>query len=357
MAQPLRTGRRSRRVHWNRRTFPPVRIAQRAISRDGALRAEPQTQDSTLSERRRAGFGTGQRSRRLFADDEGARTARLRFASSKRECKGSAPTSTSRKRSTKPTRWAPTSSSWPAAAARTKICSRSTASRSSRAIVRTKTPVVTGIGHTADHHLADEVADLECETPSNAAQFIANLWQSGDEKLARLRIMLDNGMQGDLGGPFAAGRSRGRAGRSRLGASALVALRKPRGRRERRISTNNPVARVARQARRLTESNTRSGRVAGKRVRTAPREPSRRGASVWGPFRSWSSRNAENALALAESRLESSDPESPLARGYAIVTFAGRALRDARDVALGDSIDARLAHGSLGARVETVSAR
>ena len=64
-----------------------------------------------------------------------------------------------------------------------------------RAIVRTKTPVVTGIGHTADHHLADEVADLECETPSNAAQFIANLWQSGDEKLARLRIMLDNGIR------------------------------------------------------------------------------------------------------------------------------------------------------------------
>ncbi|MFY9719159.1 MAG: exodeoxyribonuclease VII large subunit, partial [Candidatus Cybelea sp.] len=62
-----------------------------------------------------------------------------------------------------------------------------------------------------------------------------------------------------------------------------------------------------------------------------------------------------SALALATSQLESSDPQSPLQRGYAIVTFAGRALRDARDVAAGDSIEARLARGSLRARVEAVT--
>ncbi len=39
-----------------------------------------------------------------------------------------------------------------------------------RAIVRSPVVVITGIGHTADHHLADDVADYECETPSNAAQ-------------------------------------------------------------------------------------------------------------------------------------------------------------------------------------------
>ena len=64
-----------------------------------------------------------------------------------------------------------------------------------RAIMRSKTPVVTGIGHTADHHLADEVADFECETPSNAAQFIAGLWQVGEERLARLRIYLAGEMR------------------------------------------------------------------------------------------------------------------------------------------------------------------
>ena len=60
-----------------------------------------------------------------------------------------------------------------------------------RAVWRCTTPIITAIGHTADHHLADEVADYVCETPSNAAQFIASLWQRGGERLARLTLKLD----------------------------------------------------------------------------------------------------------------------------------------------------------------------
>ena len=64
-----------------------------------------------------------------------------------------------------------------------------------RAIERSRTPVITGIGHTADRHLADDVADFVCETPSNAAQFIASLWQRGGEKLARLTTQLRREMR------------------------------------------------------------------------------------------------------------------------------------------------------------------
>jgi exonuclease VII large subunit len=122
---------------------------------------------------------------------------------------------------------------------------------------------------------------------------------------------------------------------------------------QRRISDNNPVARVGRQARRLTESNTRLGawpaNAFGQRERAVATRYERLESVSKLVFA-----QRQNALALAKSRLDSSDPERPLARGYAIVTFAGRALRDARDVAPGDSIDAKLAHGSVGARVETV---
>jgi exodeoxyribonuclease VII large subunit len=61
-----------------------------------------------------------------------------------------------------------------------------------------------------------------------------------------------------------------------------------------------------------------------------------------------------NALALARGRLASVNPEGPLERGYAIVTHAGRALRDARDVRTGAEIEAQLFHGRLTASVERV---
>ncbi|HMF28820.1 MAG TPA: exodeoxyribonuclease VII large subunit, partial [Candidatus Cybelea sp.] len=61
-----------------------------------------------------------------------------------------------------------------------------------------------------------------------------------------------------------------------------------------------------------------------------------------------------NSLALARSRLTSVNPEGPLERGYAIVTHAGRALRDAREVRTGDEVEAQLFHGRLAASVERV---
>lgn len=221
-----------------------------------------------------------------------------------------------------------------------------------RAIVRTKAPVVTGIGHTADHHLADEVADLECETPSNAAQFIANLWQTEDEKLARLKLQLDNAMREILTDRL---QRADRADDSIVAAWDRVVsrLRQRAADVERRISAHNPVARVARQAQRLTESSTRLSAWPKHALDRHSREVETRGERLSSLSRLIFAKRS-SALALATSQLESSDPQSPLQRGYAIVTFAGRALRDARDVAAGDSIEARLARGSLGARVEAV---
>ncbi len=222
-----------------------------------------------------------------------------------------------------------------------------------RAIVRTKTPVVTGIGHTADHHLADEVADLECETPSNAAQFIATLWQTEDEKLARLKLQLDSAMREILTDRL---QRADRADDLILNAWDRVAsrFRQRIGDGERRISAHNPVARVARQAQRLAQSSTALSAWPKHALDRRLRETETRSERLSALSRLIFAQR-ESALALAKSQLESSDPENPLQRGYAIVTFAGRALRDSRDVALGDSIEARLARGSLAARVEAVT--
>ena len=54
-----------------------------------------------------------------------------------------------------------------------------------RAIVRSRHPVVTAIGHTGDRHLADEVADAVFKTPTAAAEYIAGSWAEVTGRMAR----------------------------------------------------------------------------------------------------------------------------------------------------------------------------
>jgi exodeoxyribonuclease VII large subunit len=223
-----------------------------------------------------------------------------------------------------------------------------------RAIMRSKTPVVTGIGHTADHHLADEVADFECETPSNAAQFIAGLWQAGEERLARLRIHLAGEMREILTD------SMQRA--DRADDALAVAWQRAVGRRrerwmllERSLSAHNPVAKVARQAEHFMELKTRLSGLPTHQLAQRQRAVDARFERLASLSKLILSQR-ENQLALAAGRLVSSDPEKPLERGYAIVTHAGRALRSATQVSPGETIEARLFAGTLEARVEKVYA-
>jgi exodeoxyribonuclease VII large subunit len=221
-----------------------------------------------------------------------------------------------------------------------------------RAVWRGTIPIITAIGHTADHHLADEVADYVCETPSNAAQFIASLWQRGGDRLARLTLQLDRDMAHAMG--MAAGRCDTLDERL-AGASHRMLLERRRTLEtsQRALDALNPALQLARRGERLTRLHTtligwpihaverwcnavdiRTERIGAMRTRTLDKR--------------------KNLLALAQSRLTSSDPRKPLERGYAIVSLKGRALRDARDAARGDEIEARLYHGSLKARVESI---
>ena len=61
---------------------------------------------------------------------------------------------------------------------------------------------------------------------------------------------------------------------------------------------------------------------------------------------------AEHRLALARRALDTVSPLATLSRGFAIVTRAdGGLLTDAAAVGLGEQIEARLARGTLAARV------
>ena len=60
----------------------------------------------------------------------------------------------------------------------------------------------------------------------------------------------------------------------------------------------------------------------------------------------------ERRLAIGRQQLLSNDPHAVLERGYAIVTYGGQTLKDSQGVPVGATIEARLARGTLDARVE-----
>jgi exodeoxyribonuclease VII large subunit len=64
---------------------------------------------------------------------------------------------------------------------------------------------------------------------------------------------------------------------------------------------------------------------------------------------------AKKRLGLAAASLDALSPLAVLQRGYAIAQSEdGTLLRDAKSVAIGDSVRVRLAKGTLGARVENI---
>ena len=221
-----------------------------------------------------------------------------------------------------------------------------------RAIVESTRPVLSAIGHTGDVHLCDLVADRACETPSNAAHYFGEIRDSFVQLLNRLAVRLYRAVRA-----LATGRAQSYDAAS--GSLRRVAQRyaDARGQRllllERRLDTQTPLMRVAQRAGRVNRAVSRLRAAAQyalapavRRFATARRDlEQERGRAL---------ADARQRLGLADVRLASSDPSAPLERGYAIVAVAGRALRSAAGVVPGETIEARLRHGTLAARVERV---
>ncbi len=222
-----------------------------------------------------------------------------------------------------------------------------------RAIVRSRLPVLTAIGHTGDRHLADEAADEVFKTPTAAAEFIAANWLDVINRLASLGDRLERA----IGSAFLRAAQRGDAASNAL-QNAVV--RRLSASRQRSLSSTvaierqNPRDRVA--ARRLRLQGAGEALRAAM-LRALPQWERRSDAAAQrlqgARERSFFARTS--ALALATGRLVSADPQKPLERGYAIVTLGGRALRDAADAPVGAQIEAKLYRGSLRARVEGVA--
>jgi exodeoxyribonuclease VII large subunit len=225
-----------------------------------------------------------------------------------------------------------------------------------RTIAASALPVVSAIGHETDFTISDFVADLRAPTPSAAAELITAAQHRIEERVAALdarvrravRYQLILARQRLTALSTAQIQSRlqtliGRRGqrlddlRHRLESSSIRRLRAPAARLTAlaaRLERQNPSLRLA-LARRLLD------RAEHSLTRVAPAITTSR----------------LTRLNHASARLEALSPLAVLNRGYALVylansdSSAGTLLRSAADIAPGATIHARLANGSLTAKV------
>jgi exodeoxyribonuclease VII large subunit len=221
-----------------------------------------------------------------------------------------------------------------------------------RTIAASQIPVISAVGHETDVTITDFVADLRAPTPSAAAEMVI---QSKHE-VAQAVLLMEQRLA-------RAARYRILMARQRLTELAQHAsfarLREALGRRQQRVDdlvyrlTSAKGAQFDRQRRKLDVAATRlqhfdlRGRFAGMR-----RELQAAMAALASAART-RLLGHRGRLDRIHAQLEELSPVKILDRGYALVfDAAGKLVKDAERVKVGDEISARLARGTVRATVK-----
>ena len=174
-----------------------------------------------------------------------------------------------------------------------------------RAVAACKKPVVSAVGHETDVTLCDLAADLRAPTPSAAAECVTPMRSETLAQIAGLREALT-----------------GALGRQTEQKEASLRLL------EARLSACRPRRRLDAEAERLAQKRAQLRQAIGGRLSLG-----------------------EAALAQRRRELDMLSPYRVLARGYAIVTKEGGAVRSSAQVAGGDVVAIRFASGTADARI------
>lgn len=198
-----------------------------------------------------------------------------------------------------------------------------------RAVVGSRVPVVTGIGHEPDNSIADMVADLRASTPTAAAEAVSPSNVELSAVLARERRGLAAALQQTV----------------RIAADRVARL------------AERPVLREP-NALFLAAAQTVDGM--GARLKRALPERLARDAQEFGFRRERLKRvglqlieRPRSSLSIAAARLEDLSPLGILSRGYS-VTFAAdcrSVVRDIDQVSVGDELRVRVSNGHIAASV------
>jgi exodeoxyribonuclease VII large subunit len=221
-----------------------------------------------------------------------------------------------------------------------------------RTVANSELPVISAVGHETDFTIIDFVADLRAPTPSAAAELVIRSRQEIEEQAETLYLRLARAM-----------RYRMLMAKQTLTEAAQhgAFARMMDGINQRQQRLDDLKFRLEKAERRIIEQRRRRW----EQVSAAVRHYDVRRVLA-GIRRELSSRNAamaaamKNALLRHRSRLEQLEHElkalSPIAileRGYALVfESSGKLVKSSAQVQTGDEISARLAKGTLTARVE-----
>ena len=226
-----------------------------------------------------------------------------------------------------------------------------------RAIAGSKVPTISAVGHEVDVTIADFVADVRAPTPSAAAELVVREKHALVDGLVDLRTRLERAMSRRLA-------REGERAVSLTGRRVLTDPARPLRDLERRVDdavrrlrhagdalvrraahrvemataglrAGSPFARLANDRHRLQHFD---GRLGGEMSRALVRSQHRLGALV--------------------GRLDSLSPLAVLGRGYSLARRpAGEIVRDAADLAPGDTLEVLLGRGSADCRVERTKER
>ncbi len=220
-----------------------------------------------------------------------------------------------------------------------------------RAISASKIPVVSAVGHEIDYTIADFVADLRAPTPSAAAELTVPALNAITQELRRFTERLLEVLCNRIGGH-----------------KELL------GRLIKRRFFNEPMQILEPHAQKLDDLNTRLLRgldqwvvlqrqkLIGRVQQLLHLSPQKLVRQLQEKMESLHHRLEQNIVSImrleqkrfdgAVKNLHALSPLSILDRGYSITTFDGMALTQSGRVQEGDSVNVRLAKGSLECTVD-----
>ena len=220
-----------------------------------------------------------------------------------------------------------------------------------RAISASRVPVVSAVGHEIDYTIADFVADLRAPTPSAAAELTVPALNTITQELRRFTERLLEVLHNRIGGH-----------------KELL------GRLIKRRFFNEPMQILEPHAQRLDDLNTRLLRgldqwvvlqrqkLIGRVQQLLHLSPQKLVWQLQEKMESLHHRLGQNIISIvrveqkrfdgAVKSLHALSPLSILDRGYSITTFDGKALTQSGRVQEGDSVNVRLAKGSLECTVD-----
>src|SRR5438105_5979961 len=226
-----------------------------------------------------------------------------------------------------------------------------------RAILDSKLPVVTALGHTSDRTVADLVGDAECRTPTEAG---ARVVPKKSDLIAQLRERKRR-LDREIAQRFSQEDDRLRSLRMRLLRWLSTLIQRPTERlahAQADLAKLSPVHQIERREQALREQRRRLHSALTLRLQMShARLNATRGEERI--ERALANRFAEQARRLQSQhqRLVALSPESVLTRGYSITRDAksGAILRSASEAAVEQRVTIQLGSGKLAGRIEEVS--